>query len=86
MLTDEERALFAERLGPGAHVEVRRVLKRGVEYGHGLEGRRTVGEWSKEFVVMSQRRLDEAGEARTAAFQMLAFDFMDAAPHLFPSA
>lgn len=89
MLSDEERAMFADRLGPGAHVELPSVAEYGIEerwQPYALLVRCTVGDWTKGWLVQSVHRLDVPGEARTGALQHCAFGFKDAAPHLFPVA
>lgn len=87
VLTDEERAIFERRLG-AAHVEMLPCFDDVPEPDRPfwLFARCTVGDWSKALQVTHEHRLDQPGEARTGALKMLAFGFLDSAPHLFPVA
>lgn len=82
-LTDEERSILERRLGT-ADVELEPLPHVAGDKMHRLCARLVVGDWSKEFVVISPHWLDVTGEALTGALQMLAFGFKDAAPHLLP--
>ena len=85
MLTDAERAIFAEKLGSAlvellpCHDDVPEDERR-----YWLFARCSVGDWSKDLQVRHVRRIDEPGEARESALKMLSYGFVAAAPYHLP--
>jgi len=85
MLTDEERAIFAEQLG-AARVEFLPCHEDVPEdeRPYWLFARCTVGDWSKDLQVRHELRIDVPGEARESALKMLGYGFQNATSNLFP--